>query len=179
MPADLLSKRKRTVNPKLLDDDNVSNDAIKRRKLEALKAKSVTQISAPQALSNVSHSNSSTSRHASVEAVDDNENIHLPNAGSPKNPNTIIESVADDDDDDIYGTDPRSTVRDTAKEAEKKKAETEEEPEETDEDELSKSATPHWESGICNLYPQTSAVAERLEVKSVCLLSILCRRCLR
>ena len=86
-----VSKWKHTVNPKLLDDDNVSNDAIKCHKLKALKAKSVTQISAPQALSNVSHSNSSTSRHASVKAVDDNENIHLPNAGSSKNTNTIIE----------------------------------------------------------------------------------------
>lgn len=137
MPADLLTKQKRTVNPKLLNDDNVSIDAIKRRKLEALNAlKSVTQISPPQASSNVSHSNSSTSRRASVEAVDDNENIHLPNAGSPK-------SVADDDDDDIYVTDTHGTARDTAKEAEKKGAETEEEPEETDEDELSKSATTH------------------------------------
>jgi hypothetical protein len=133
MPADLLTKRKRTVNPKLLNDNNVSIDAIKRRKLEALNAlKSVTQISPPQASSNVSHSNSSTSRRASVEAVDDNENIHLPNAGSPK-------SVADDDDDDIYVTDTHGT----AKEAEKKGAEMEEEPEETDEDELSKSATTH------------------------------------
>ena len=92
----------------------------------------------------MSHSNSSTSRRASVEAVDDNKNIHLPNAGSPKNPNTIIESVADDDDDDdIYVTDTHGMARDTAKEAEKKGAETEEEPEETDEDELSKSATTH------------------------------------
>jgi len=141
MPANLLTKRKRTVNPKLLNDDNVSIDAIKRRELEALNAlKSVTP---PQASSNVSHSNSSTSRRASVEAVDDNENIHLPNAGSPKNPNTIIESVADDDDDDIYVTDTHGMARDTAKEAEKKGAETEEEPEETDEDELSKSATTH------------------------------------
>jgi hypothetical protein len=111
----------------------VSHDAIKRRKLEALK--SVLQISTSQALSNVSHSNFSTSRRASVEAVDDNENIH--NAGTPKNPNTIIESV-DDDGDDIYVTDTHGTVREKGKEAE-----TEEEPEETDEEELSKSATTH------------------------------------
>src|SRR6266542_2739334 len=103
MAPDLPIKRKCIVNPKLFNDDNMSNDAIKCRKLEALKAsKSVTQISASQA---------STSRCASVEAVEDNKNIHRPNARSPKNPNTIIESV-DDDDDNIYVTDTRGTVRD-------------------------------------------------------------------
>jgi hypothetical protein len=134
------SKRKRTINPKLLDDDNMSHDAIKRRKLEASKSVPRTQISTSQPSNNISNSTtqpkSSTSRRASVEAVEDDEVINRRNAGTPKNPNTILESA--DDDDDIYVTDAKGTP-----EEKRKEVETEDEPEETDEDELSKLGTAH------------------------------------
>ncbi len=116
------SKRKRTINPKLLDDDNVSHDAIKRRKLEALKSGLRTQISTSQSSNNTSQK-SSTSRHASVEAVVDDEINDRHNAGSPKNPNTILELA--DDDDEIRVTDAKRTA-----EEKRKEEETEDEPEE-------------------------------------------------
>jgi hypothetical protein len=40
---DLAIKRKQTVNPKLLDNDNMSIDAIKRCKVEATKTTTQTQ----------------------------------------------------------------------------------------------------------------------------------------
>ena len=105
---DLPIKRLRTTNPKLLDDDNVSTDAIKRRKIMA--SKSDTQPST-QSSNNASTSTQVTpSQQASVEAVDD-DGAACHNAGSPKSANTILKSVDD---------------------------EGEVEPEETDEHELSK-----------------------------------------
>lgn len=129
------SKRKRTINPKLLDDDNMSHDAIKRRKLEASKSGLRTQISTSQSSNNTSQK-SSTSRRASVEAVVDDEINDRRNARSPKNPNTILELA--DEDDEISVTDAKHTA-----EEKRKGVETEDEPEETDEDELSKLDTTH------------------------------------
>lgn len=92
-------------------------------------------LPASQSSSNVSHStiqgNSSTSQQASVEAVDNDDNINCHNARSLRNLNTILE-LADDNGDDIYVTNTHGTVRDKRLEAE-----TVEESEETDEDELS------------------------------------------
>ncbi len=120
---DIPNKRKQTVNPKLLDSDNMSIDAIKRRKVEAMKT--VTQ---PQ-----TQPKPSTSQRVTVEEVEDNDDIGCSNAGTPTNPNTILESANDDDDDGIYVTPGQATER-----AKTKEAETEEEPEETEtnEDEL-------------------------------------------
>jgi hypothetical protein len=114
---DLRTKRKRTINPKLLDNDNMSSDAVKRRKLEALKfnqtsgplASSSQSIAATTSspepgahLSSTAPSAPSTSapstRQASVETVEDDHDHFRPNAGTPKNPETILESVHDDDD---------------------------------------------------------------------------------
>ena len=117
---DLPNKRKRTVNPKLLDNDNMSLDAIKRRKVEATKTVTQTQ---PKP---------STSRQASVEVVNDDNDISCHNSGTPTNPNTILESANNDDADVIYVAPSQAAAQ-----AERKEAETEEEPEETDEDELS------------------------------------------
>ena len=69
----LPSKRKRTLNPKLTSEDNVHEDAVKRRKAQS-------QTKTP---GTTSHS----SRQASVEAVDDLEDHIRRNAGHPKNPN--------------------------------------------------------------------------------------------
>jgi len=86
---DLPAKRKRTTNPKLLDDDNVSHDAIKRRKKDSEVASS----------SKTNLSRTST-RQASVETVADEDDITCRNAGQPKNRNVIIEST--DDEDETY-----------------------------------------------------------------------------
>ena len=112
---DLPTKRKRTINPKLLDNDNMSSDAVKRRKLEALKfnqtsgplASSSQSIAATTSspetgahLSSTAPSAPSTSapstHQASVEIVEDDDDHFRPNAGIPKNPETILESVHDD-----------------------------------------------------------------------------------
>jgi hypothetical protein len=82
-----------------------------------------------------------------VEAIEDDVDITCHNAGTPKNPKSILESVGDDDnddDDDIYVIKAtKGTVRNKRKEKEieeelAKKWEETEEPEETDEDELGK-----------------------------------------
>jgi hypothetical protein len=86
---DLPAKRKCTTNPKLLDDDNVSQDAIKRRKKESEVASS----------SKTNLSRTSTCQ-ASVETVADEDDITCRNAGQPKNRNVIIEST--DDEDETY-----------------------------------------------------------------------------
>lgn len=136
--SDLPQKRKRTINPRLLDDDNVSIDAIKRRKAAS---KSATQTTQASNSSNnplpmqVMQQTPSASRRASVEAVDDNAEVCL-NAGSPKNGDTILESVDDDDDDN--GIDISQLKGKDAERTESKDTDTEDEPEETDEDELSK-----------------------------------------
>jgi hypothetical protein len=105
--VDLPAKRKRTTNPKLLDDDNISADAIKRRKLESSKSSSLTTpgtsknsnldtISAAQS----SKTSSESSRQASVECVEDEDDTSRHNAGPPKNSRYILESTEDEDEDD-------------------------------------------------------------------------------
>jgi hypothetical protein len=131
--ADLGIKRKRTVNPRLLDDDNMSSDAIKRRKLEALKTTS--QIQHEVGTSHASHpATQSIGRWASVETVHDDEDTACHNAGSPKNSSTILESANDNnnipDTTQLRGTDGLRVDR--------QEPETEEQAE-TDDDELSKS----------------------------------------
>jgi hypothetical protein len=79
MTPDLGIKRKHTVDPRLLDDDNMSSDAIKHPKLEALKSSSRTQ----HEISGVGTSQpttQSTSRRASVETVHDDEDMACHNA---------------------------------------------------------------------------------------------------
>jgi hypothetical protein len=138
----LPTKRKRTINPKLLDDDNVSSDAVKRRKVEALKSTTRAQISGTSATSQFSSRPQSSqpttqskpsSRQASVEAVHDDNNTTCHNAGIPRNPSTILESV-DDDNNDMYVAQHATGAQRVGGE------ETEpEEQAETDDDELGKS----------------------------------------
>lgn len=148
MTPDLGIKRKRTVNPRLLDDDNMSSDAIKRRKLAALKSSSRTQheISGVSTSQPTTQSTTqSTSRRASVETVHDDEDTACHNAGSPKNSSTILESANDDD--DISGTQLGET---DGLRVDRQEPETEEQAE-TDEDELSKlkfKTTTHYDKFI-------------------------------
>ena len=130
----LPTKRKRTINLKLLDDNNVSTDAFKHCKLAALK--SVTQHT--QSSNNASSSaqvTPSTSQQASIEVVVDDGGAGGHNARSPKNADTILESVNDEGNDAINATQQKGKG---AERAERKDIEMEDEPEETDEDKLSK-----------------------------------------
>ena len=79
---DLPNKRKRTINSKLTSEDNVHEDAIKRRKLVAAQFTSV-----PKPIP------CTRTHSASVEMVEDEENSSCRNAGRPRDLNTILESV--------------------------------------------------------------------------------------
>src|SRR5258705_4035836 len=152
---DIPDKRKRKVNPKLLDNDNMSIDAIKRRKVEATKT-----VKQPQ-----TKQKPSTSRRVSVEVVEDDD-IGCHNAGTPTNPNTILESANDDDDDGIYVT---ASAGQAAERAKTKEAETEEELEETDEDELGMAI---FDRRRKLTLTTSSALAKGLAVEGICLLSV-------
>ncbi len=186
---DLPTKRKRTINPKLLDNDNMSSDAVKHQKLEALKfnqtlgplASSSQSIvattsstdtgahlssTAPLTAPSASSTSAPSICQASVEIVDDDDNHFCPNAGTPKNPDTILESVHDNMD--------FTPLVARKREAKKKQTEvvdesSDKEPgkKETDDEELSKLnlLLPYKAS---NLFSRTSA--KRLAVHNICLL---------
>jgi len=86
----LPQKRKRTLNSKLTSEDNVHQDAVKHRKLMAQSTSS--QLTQPKAKL-IPH----RSRSASVEVVDDQDNLYRHNAGTPRDPDTLLESVYDDE----------------------------------------------------------------------------------
>jgi hypothetical protein len=90
----LPAKRKRTLNSKLATEDNVHQDAVKRRKFQTAQQK--TGI--PTQNSQTSKQQNS-SRQVSVEEVNDKDN-HVRHAGPPKNPNAILEQ-SDSSDDEI------------------------------------------------------------------------------
>ena len=98
--SDLPAKRKRTTNPKLLDDDNVSQDAIKCQKMQATSSLMIASTSNPDTASSSKQKSSRTSCQASVETVVDENDITCHNAEQPKNPNVIIEST--DEEDETY-----------------------------------------------------------------------------
>jgi len=81
----LPNKRKRMLNSKITSEDNVHEDAVKRRKLVATQLTSVPK--------SIPHTRT---RSASVEVVEDEENSHPRNAGRPQDPNAILESVNED-----------------------------------------------------------------------------------
>jgi len=110
MNIELPPKRKRTTNPKLLDDDNISADAIKRRKLEALKSSSSIIPGTSKSLNLDSESSRKSSRQASVELVaDEDDDTSQRNAGPPKNPRYILKSSEDEDEDDATQPSPTKT----------------------------------------------------------------------
>lgn len=157
------AKRKRVLNPKLTSEDNVSADAIKRRKHEAStnpgpkttqkKNTSARQTSlaftpaqashtAPTLASQKASQSKSIPRNnwqASVEEADDDEvdPIHR-HAGPPKNPNAIIEAANGSDDMDIDDdNDVPELVVDDDEEDEDDEDDEDEVQEEIDEHELS------------------------------------------
>jgi hypothetical protein len=171
--TNLPAKRKRTTNPKLLDDDNISQDAIKRRKTEALKTSSSTTASTSKVsdLNTTSVKSSRTNlsktptRQASVETVADENDITCHNAGQPTRPNFIIEST--DEENEAYSR-PSANSAKKAPTKKKKAAESEpdtcedESPKESDDDELSKSSElTHNEPILINLQPVCKRIGDR------------------
>jgi len=150
------TKRKRIINPRLLDDDNMSSDAIKRRKLEVVKSAMGQASSGSSSQPSVAATTSSTNTvgdfssttpsvlpstcQASVEIVDDDEDHFRCNAGAPKNLDTILESVDDDDNMDFTHHVPRKDRAAKKKQTEFVEGSTEKEPrkKETDDEELGK-----------------------------------------
>ena len=147
-----------------------TSDAIKRCRIEGLKSVTQTQIGTSQLESSNKSVNSTTSstpqpkpsttsQRTSVEEVHDEDNVRVHNAGSPKNPNTILES-AEDSEDDICDT--QLEARDTVRE---KRKEIETEPEETNEDELSKLVTAHCVKKL--ILVTSSTLAKGLAIKDL------------
>ena len=149
LDTSLPAKRKQTTNPKLLDDDNVSLDAIKRCKQE-LSTLPATSSSNPETMASAQSSRTSSStnpsQRASVETVADEDDMPHHNVGQPKNPRFIIESTDDDSDEESTHPAPMKTQTHKKKtpNCAEKKAEScdkEDPKEESDEEELSESQT--------------------------------------
>jgi len=92
---DLQAKQKRTINPRLLNEDNISKDAIKCRKMEVTSS-SLTISNPDTALSSKKKLSRTSAPQASVETVADEDDITCHKAGQPKNRNVIIESTEDE-----------------------------------------------------------------------------------
>jgi hypothetical protein len=165
---ELPAKQRRTTNPKLLDSDNISLDAIKWRKVEA-STQSTTGTSKSSSVQ-LSESGSSTkrSRQASVETVADKDDISHRNAGWPKNPNIILESTEDEDDENTtppkapkIGTHKKQTTDSDIDNCEREESD-------DDEEELGKSiALTH--DKLIRMFFSTSE--KGLAIKGVCLFS--------
>jgi len=108
---EISGKRKRTVNSKLLDSDNMLGEAIKHRKLAASETShppgrtsgskastsASTNLNTRPAQPSYTNSSKASSRQASVENLDDEEDILCHNAGRPRNSNHVLESTDDED----------------------------------------------------------------------------------
>jgi hypothetical protein len=73
-----------------MTEDNVHHDAVKHRKLMAQSTS--FQLTQPTTKLMPHHSHL-----ASVEGADDQDNLHHQNMGTPRDPNTVLESVYDDE----------------------------------------------------------------------------------
>jgi len=134
---DLAAKRKRTTNPKLLDTDNISLDAIKRRKLELSNSSTQSSTTGTSKSSSVqlSESGSSTKHsHQASETVADKDDTSHRNAGQPKDP-----EATEDKDDEIMTpvTPPKSSKTGTQTNSDEENCE--KEGSDNDEEELGKS----------------------------------------
>ncbi len=91
-------KRKRTLTSKITDEDNVHEDAVKRRKLAQLTqhAQPTTSGTKPPKQPIAQSSKPKLpNRQPSVEAVEEEEDNTYQNAGQPRNPGAILEEVED------------------------------------------------------------------------------------
>jgi hypothetical protein len=102
-----LPPRKRTLNPKLLDENNLDRDAVKKRKLLADQLQSATAPSQANIAEGPSQpqkpaqfGKSTSSRQPTLEVIGDQDDATCHNAGKPRNSNVILEA-ADGSDDDL------------------------------------------------------------------------------
>ena len=103
----LPAKRKRTLAPKITDQDNIDKDAVKRRKqAQPAQPKNVakptesTHTTASTSKSQQQSARGPSNRQPSVEEIDDDEANPHHNAGPPRNPNAILERSDGSDDPD-------------------------------------------------------------------------------
>lgn len=102
-PSDLglPAKRKRTLNPKLTDDNNVHADAVKKRRLQHEgSGKPTKQTTAQKKKKSSIQPSVNVNRSPSIEEVEDEDTPLQRNAGPPKNPNAIIEHTDEEEDED-------------------------------------------------------------------------------
>jgi hypothetical protein len=126
------------MNPKLLDTDNISLDAIKRRKLELSNSSTQSSITTGTSKSSsvqlsVSGSSMKHSHQASETVADKDDTSHR-NAGQPKDP-----EATEDKDDEIMTpvTPPKSSKTGTQTNSDEENCE--KEGSDNDEEELGKS----------------------------------------
>jgi hypothetical protein len=129
--VEITQTRKRTINPKLLSEDNVHADAVKRRKLEQAKSGNPTMSgmtdSQPRNATLLAKKSKATptpkpkpkpiSREPSAE--DTAEDIYMSvNAGHPKKPNANLETTDGTNVIDLEDDDPEILVVDDDSEEE-------------------------------------------------------------
>ena len=85
------SARKWTLNPKLTSEDNVHEDAIKQRHTQEKHstAASTTQPKPTKA----APQRKLTTQRPFIKDISNKEDFYVSNAGSPKNPNVILEAA--------------------------------------------------------------------------------------
>src|SRR5271168_5412524 len=157
--ANVLSKRKRTVNSKITDVNNVDKEAVKRRKL--LNAEKSAQNKEVRKQPTAGPSN----HQASVEVE---EEAPIRHNGPPKNPNSVI--VAADGSNNIDPDDtPPELIYIPNKEEEYDKDELEAEPkQETAEEELGNFEIPDF--SYAHQFFNYRAPAKKLAIPYLCLL---------
>jgi hypothetical protein len=92
----LPAKRKRTINPKLISEDNVHQDAVKRRRQHGQHPNPALHSATQNPKTSVTEK-PPYSRHAPVEEHDDDDNRVFPNP-APRNPRPIPEASESSDD---------------------------------------------------------------------------------
>ena len=166
--------RKRTLNPKLLSEDNVHADAIKRRKLEQAKSGNPTSSGTTESYGtdNGTQSRNATqpaqkikatpkqipkSHHEFDEDSTDEDVYASYDVGHPKNPMANLEAANGTDVIDLENDDPEIIVLDDEEE--------ENVQEETDEQQLGIVKIHSWDCLINLLYRTTS---KRLALTDLC-----------
>lgn len=99
--AELPAKRKRILNHRLTDKNNIHEDAVKRRKTDSGELpkiskkpiKKSSQSTAQKQKHSPTASQKPPSRQSSIEVVEDEDDHIQCNAGPPRNPDSILEAA--------------------------------------------------------------------------------------
>ena len=135
----LPTKRKRTLTSKITDEDNVHEDAIKRRKLAQLTqppTQPTRTTSSTKPPNRPTAQSSRPNRQPSVEVAEEEEDHTCHNAGQPQNPSAILEEVENGSDSGFFSRLSSEGQEERESDNEEERSELQEE-EETDEQELS------------------------------------------